>query len=376
MNKVFMKGNEAIPEAAIRAGCRFFAGYPITPQNEIPEYMSRRMPEVDGVFIQAESEVSASNMLYGSGAAGARSMTSSSSIGIALKSEGIAHLAGARIPAVIVNVNRGGPGIGSIGPSQQDYFQATKAITCGGSRLMVLSPSTVQEAVDLVYEAFDYADRDRNPVMVLTDASIGNMMETVVLPEYKTSLPDKGKWMIDGCKNREKRNITSFVSPIEAEVEKFNIMQSEMYDSWQESDVRVEELMLEDAEIVITSFGFVGRIALTALRTLREQGIKVGLIRPITLSPFPYKSFEKLNPAKVKHVLCSEMAIPGQMVEDVKLALNGRIPVSSCNRSGGIPVQDTEIIEKVKDASKYLFYLMWYLAYNSYRKNKVCNPRE
>ncbi len=349
MEKVFMKGNEAIPEAAIRAGCRFFAGYPITPQNEMPEYMSRRLPEVDGVFIQAESEVAAINMLYGSGAGGIRSMTSSSSIGIALKSEGISHLAGARIPAVIVNVSRGGPGIGSIGPSQQDYFQATKAITCGGSRLMVLAPATVQEAVDLTYKAFDLADRDRNPVMVLADAAIGNMMETVVLPEQKTEFPDKSDWSITGCKDRDSRSITSFVSPLEAEVEQFNIEQGKMYDRWQEEDVLVEELMLDDAEIVITAFGFVGRIAKSALKKLRADGIKVGLIRPVTVSPFPYASFKKLDPAKVKHILCSEMAIPGQMVEDVRLAVCGSIPITSCNRSGGVPVQDSEIVEKVKE---------------------------
>ncbi|MBW2366385.1 MAG: 3-methyl-2-oxobutanoate dehydrogenase subunit VorB [Deltaproteobacteria bacterium] len=349
MDKVFMKGNEAIPEAAIRAGCRFFAGYPITPQNEMPEYMSRRMPEVGGVFLQAESEVAASNMLYGAGAGGARAMTSSSSIGIALKSEGISHLAGARIPAVIVNVNRGGPGIGSIGPSQQDYFQATKAITCGGSKMIVLSPATVQEAVDLTYKAFDYADRDRNPVMVFTDAAIGNMMESVVLPEDKTTFPDKSDWIITGCKGRDSRSITSFVSPIEAQVEQFNIQTAQMYERWQKEDVLVEELMLDDAEIVITAFGFVGRIAQSAMKTLREQGIKAGLIRPITVSPFPYASYRKLDSTRVKHILCSEMAIPGQMVEDVQLAVCGNIPISSYNRSGGVPVQDAEIVTKVKE---------------------------
>jgi len=349
MERVFMKGNEAIPEAAIRAGCRFFAGYPITPQNEIPEYMSKRLPEVGGTFIQAESEVAASNMLYGAGAAGARAMTSSSSIGIALKSEGIAHLAGARIPAVIVNVNRGGPGIGSVGPSQQDYFQATKAITCGGSKMIVLSPATVQEAVDLTYKAFDYTDRDRNPVMILTDASIGNMMETVVLPEPIKSLPDKSDWMIDGCKDREPRSITSFVSPDELMVEKFNIETAEMYARWQKQDVLVEELMLEDAEIIITAFGIVGRIAKFAVNVLREEGIKAGLIRPITVSPFPNSSFEKLDPARVKHILCAELAIPGQMIEDVKLAVGGKVPINSVARSGGVLIQDVEIIDKARE---------------------------
>lgn len=352
MEKKFMKGNEAMAESAIRAGCRFFAGYPITPQNEIPEYMSRRLPEEGGVFVQAESEVAASNMIYGASATGARVMTSSTGVGIALKAEGFAHLAAADLPAVIINVQRGGQGTGSVQPSQQDYFQATKAPTCGGSKFMVFSPATVQEAIDLTYNAFDYADKYKNPVMILADACIGNMMEAIVLPKFKSSLPDKSDWALDGCKDREARNLSSFKSTDQYIVEQYNLSMEKMYETWQEEEVLVEKFMVEDAEIVITAHGSIGRFAQFAVKTLRNQGIKAGLIRPITVLPFPYDSFKKLDKNKVKNILCAEMATPGQMLEDVKIANEGRIPISFLGHSGGVMVTDEEIVEEAKKIVK------------------------
>lgn len=349
MEKKFMKGNEAMAEAALRAGCKFFAGYPITPQNEIPEYMSRRLPEEGGVFVQAESEVAASNMLYGASSTGARVLTSSTGVGLALKSEGFAHIAAADLPAVVINVQRGGQGTGSVQPSQQDYFQATKAPTCGGTKFMVFSPSSIQEAIDLTYNAFDYADKYRNPVMILTDACIGNMMEAVTLPKFKTELPDKSEWALTGCKDRDARNISSFKSTDQYVVEQYNLDMANIYETWQKEEVLVEEFLLEDAEIVITSHGSIGRFAKFAVKTLRDQGIKAGLIRPISVSPFPNASFEKLDKNKVKCILCAEMATPGQMLEDVKIANEGRIPISFVGHSGGVMVTDEELVEKTKE---------------------------
>ena len=278
-----MKGNEAIAEAAVRAGCRFFAGYPITPQNEIPEYLSRRMPEVGGVFVQGESEIASINMVCGASAVGIRAMTSSSSPGVSLKGEGISTLAGAQLPAVIVDVACSGAGTGQILPGQNQYNFATKAPGHGGFRVIVLAPSTVQEAVDLTYRAFDYADRDRNPVIVLADGVIGGMMEAVVLPEPKSELPDKSNWVVDGCKGRKNRVNSSYMHDLH-ELEKFQIACADMYDRWQAEDVQVEQLLTEDAEIVIASYGISARASKTAIRELRKEGIKVGLVRPITVS--------------------------------------------------------------------------------------------
>jgi 2-oxoglutarate ferredoxin oxidoreductase subunit alpha len=294
MEKLFMKGNEAVAEAAVRAGCKFFAGYPITPQNEIPEYMSRRLPETGGVFVQGESEVASINMLFGASSTGARVMTSSSGLGISLKTEGVSYMAAARLPAVIVNVSRGGPGIGSIQPAQQDYLQATKAMGSGGHRLMVFAPSTVQEAIDMTFKAFDRADRDRNPVMILMDGCVGAMMEPVVLPEFKTEFPDKSDWIATGAKGRKCRFISSFdAATTEAlEIEAGNKRAAAIYKSWQKNDVEVEEYMAEDADIVIAGYGIIGRIGRTAVDQLRAEGIRAGLIRPKTLSPFPYESFK------------------------------------------------------------------------------------
>lgn len=354
MSRVFMKGCEAIAEAAVRAGCRFFAGYPITPQNEIPEYFSRRLPEVGGTFVQGESEVASINMVYGAASTGTRSMTSSSSPGISLKSEGISYCASARIPMVYANISRGGPGVGSIQPAQQDYFQATKASGNGGFQMMVLAPASVQEAVDMTYKAFDYAQRDMNPVLILCDGVIGTMMEPVVLPEMKSdeevaALKEANKgWACIGHKldypNR------SWIQPgqwLTTKMQQVNEEAAELYATW-EKDVQVEEYMVEDAEIVIAAYGISARIAKSAVDILRKEGIKVGLIRPITVSPFPYKSFDNINYNLCKAVLDVEMSIPAQFVQDVEKGVQGRCPIETCLCSGGNIMSREDIITAVR----------------------------
>ncbi|OLA46404.1 MAG: 3-methyl-2-oxobutanoate dehydrogenase subunit VorB [Firmicutes bacterium CAG:176_59_8] len=336
MARVFMKGTEAIAEAAVRSGCRFFAGYPITPQNEIPEYFARRMPEVGGVFVQGESEVASVNMVYGAAQTGTRAMTSSSSCGISLKSEGISFCASARIPMVYCNVQRGGPGIGAIQPAQQDYLQATRASGNGGFRMMVFAPATVQEAVDMTYAAFDYAQRDRNPVLILADGVLGTIMEPVVLPEMRSDeevkrLKDELRgWALGGqsAHQRCKRNAA-------------------LYDTW-EKDVQVEEFMADDAELIIAAYGVCGRIAKSAVRTLRAQGYKAGLIRPKTVSPWPYASFDRLDYSRVKAVLDVEMSIPAQLVLDVTLAVKDRCPIHTCLRSGGEIMSRERVVAAAK----------------------------
>lgn len=354
MARVLMKGCEAIAEAAVRAGCRFFAGYPITPQNEIPEYFSRRLPEVGGNFVQGESEVASVNMVYGAASAGTRSMTSSSSPGIALKSEGISYCAAARIPIVYANISRGGPGVGAIQPAQQDYFQATKASGNGGFRMMVLAPSTVQEAVDLTYAAFDYADRDMNPVLVLADGVIGTMMEPVELPEMKSDeeiaaiREGKKKWACIGHEldyaNR------SWIQPGQWDTKKmqqWNEDAAEMYASW-EKDIMVEEYMIEDAELVMTAYGISARICRSVVDMLRKEGYKVGLIRPITVSPFPYASYDKIDYSVCKAVLDVEMSIPAQFIEDVSMGVKNRCPIETCLCSGGNIMSREAVIEAAK----------------------------
>lgn len=334
----FMKGCEAMAEAAVRAGCRFFAGYPITPQNEIPEYLSRRLPEVGGVFVQGESEIASINMVYGAASTGTRSLTSSSSTGISLYSEGVSFCASARLPMVYINVARGGPGIGAIQPSQQDYFQATKASGNGGFQMMVFAPADVQEAVDMVYQAFDYADRDRNPVLILADGVLGTIMEPVEFPAMKTEeevatlKAAKRSWALVGHRKDEPR---AFIQPGRwAGLEDANKEAAALYESW-EKDIQVELYRTEDAVIIFASYGISARIARSAVDRLREEGLKVGLIRPKTISPFPYAAFEALNYDQVKAVLDIEMSIPAQMVYDVKLAVKDRCPIDTCLRSGG-----------------------------------------
>ncbi len=355
MARIFMKGCEAIAEAAVRAGCRFFAGYPITPQNEIPEYFARRMPEVGGTFVQGESEVASVNMVYGAASAGVRSMTSSSSCGIALKSEGISYCASARVPMVYCNVQRGGPGVGAIQPAQQDYNQATKASGNGGFRMLVLAPSTVQEAVDLTYKAFDYADRDRNPVLVLADGVIGTMMEPVELPEMKSDAEiaaikdSKRKWACIGHEldyaNR------AWIQPgcwSTAVLQQTNEDADAMYRSWAENDVQVEEYCMEDAEVVLTAYGICGRIAANAVDALRSQGVKAGMIRPITVYPFPYAAYDKIDYSKCKGIVSVEMSIPAQFAEDVKAAVKERCAVTTCLCSGGNIMSREAVLAAVK----------------------------
>ena len=347
MEKKFMKGNEAIAEAAVRAGCRFFAGYPITPQNEIPEYLTKRLPEVGGVFVQGESEIAAINMVCGASAAGFRAMTSSSNPGISLKTEGISTMSGAQLPGVIIDVARTGTGTGQIYPGQNQYNVATKAPGHGGFKVIVLAPATVQEAVDLTYEAFDYADRDRSPVIVLADGVIGGMMEAVLLPEPKTQLPDKSDWVIDGCKGRKLR-INRSLDTDTAKLEQFQRDRAAMFEKWQLEDTRVEEYQLEDAELVIVAYGTSARVAKTAIGELRKEGVKVGLLRPIIVSPFPFDAFDKLDYSRIKQVLSVEMCIPALMVEDVKSAVARRAEVSSFGRGAGFVMSPDEIMAAVR----------------------------
>ncbi len=336
MKREIWKGSEAIAEAAIRAGCRGFFGYPITPQNEIPEYMSLKMPQAGGVFVQAESEVAAINMVYGAAATGVRAMTSSSSPGVSLKQEGISYMAGAKLPAVIVNVMRGGPGLGSIQPSQADYFQATRGGGNGDYRTPVLAPANLQEAVDLVQEAFDIADQYRTPVVVLADGLIGQMMEPIVWHDVKKrQLPPK-TWASSGRKGREHNNFINSLLIDAHDCENHNIELLNTYHEIEKNEVRFEEVMTEDAEVLITAYGTPARIAITVAENLRAKGIKAGVFRPITLWPFPSKRLREIaEQESVKVILDVEMST-GQMLDDVNLAVAERKPVRFYGRYGGV----------------------------------------
>lgn len=348
MAKELWKGNEAIAEAAIKAGCKFFFGYPITPQNEIPEYMALRMPQVGGCFLQAESEVAAINMVYGAAGSGARVMTSSSSPGISLKQEGITYCAGAELPCVVVNIVRGGPGLGGIQPAQSDYFQATKGGGHGDYHLIVLAPASVQEAVDLVQEAFDIADQYRNPVMIMGDGMIGQMMEPVEFGEIaKRNLPEK-TWATTGTKGERKSNVINslFIDP--AECEKHNFRLFEKYKEIEKNEMRVETYNLEGAELVFVAYGTTARIVKNAIGALAKEGIKAGMVRPITLWPYPYKTIEEAAGLdSVKAFMAVEMSM-GQMVEDVRLAVNGKKPVHFYGRTGGMVPTPKAIVEQAK----------------------------
>ncbi|SMP69169.1 3-methyl-2-oxobutanoate dehydrogenase subunit VorB [Anoxynatronum buryatiense] len=347
MSKVLMKGNEAIGAAAIKAGCKAFFGYPITPQNEIPEYMSREMAKSGGVFVQAESEVAAINMVYGAAGAGVRVMTSSSSPGIALKQEGITYIAGAELPCVIVDVSRGGPGLGSIQPSQGDYFIATRGGGNGDYRHIALAPASIQEAVDLVTEAFDIADYYRNPVFVLADGMIGQMMEPVEFRDMPSrELPEK-TWATDGTKNSRKPNIINSLALDPAVLEEHNIKLDKKYQQMEKNEVRVEVFNMEEAEVVLTAYGTTARVAKNAIELLEAEGIKAGLIRPITLWPFPHQAFREI-PGTAKAILTVEMSM-GQMIDDVKIANEGRLPVHFYGRSGGMCPEPQAIVDKVKE---------------------------
>ena len=346
--KILMCGNEVLAEAAIMAGCRFYAGYPITPQNELPAYMSRRMPEVGGVFIQAESEISAINMVFGASLRGARAMTSSSSPGISLKQEGISYLAGCELPAVIVNMMRGGPGLGNIAPSQSDYFQATRGGGHGDYRQIVLAPASLQEIVDLTMLSFDLADKYRMPVMILGDGLLGQMMEPAQMPatpKYKDSRKREKDWILDGCKGREPRIIRSLLLE-EGALERLNEKLQKRYEEIKEKEVRCEVLYGDDSEIMLVAYGTTSRICNNTVEELRKQGKKVGLMRPISLWPFPEKGLKALA-QKVKAFLVIEMSC-GQMTEDVRLSIDCKKPVYFYGRSGGgVPTED-EIIKEVE----------------------------
>jgi len=348
--KQIMKGNEVFIEAALQAGCKLYAGYPITPQNEAPEYMSKRAPDFNAIFIQAEAELSAINMLFGASAAGFRCMTSSSSPGISLKQEGISYLSGAELPCVIVNIARGGPGLGNIRASQADYFQATKGGGHGDYNLIVIAPSTLQELYDLTMNAFDYADYYRNPVMILGDGILGQMFEPVEIKEYKPilKLPEKD-YILNGCKGRQPRIVKSlFLYPTDS-LMKHNIDLNEKYKKIQKDLNLVETIKTEDAELIIVAYGITARIAKAAIEKARKQGLKVGLIRPIAVWPFPSETISKAA-EKTKKFLTVEMS-NGQMIEDVKLSLFGKsgIEVEFFGYGGGWYPSPSNIYEKIKE---------------------------
>ena len=347
MAKVLMKGTEAIAEAAIQAGCRYFFGYPITPQNEIPEYMSANLPKYGGVYIQGESEVASVNMILGAAATGYQVMTTSSSPGISLMSEGLSYMAGSELPAVVVNVMRGGPGLGGILPSQADYLQATKGGGNGDYHLMVFAPSTLQETVEVVQSAWDYAYKYRNPVMILADGFMGQMMEPVEIATHETNRGEWKEWGLGNLEYRKgKRSLIKSMYLTAELLEDHNAKLQAKYDRMQAEDVQWEEVELADAELVIASYGTTARIAKSAITHLREEGYKVGMIRPITLFPFPTEPFEKLTD-RVTNILDLEMNM-GQMVDDVKLATKSRFPVSFYGRCGGVAPSVEEIEEQCR----------------------------
>ena len=347
--RILMKGNEAIAEAAIRAGCRHYFGYPITPQTEIAAYMAKKMPKIGGCFLQAESEIAAINMVYGVSSTGKRVMTSSSSPGVALKSEGLSYLAGADLPALVVNVQRGGPGLGGIQPSQSDYYQATKAGGHGDFRMIVLAPASVQEMAELTVKGFDLADKYRMTSMILADGTMGQMMEPVSLDFAEGEKIEK-PWATTGTKMEREHNIVNslFLSP--DELEKTNFARYEKYKQIEETESLYEEFMTDDADVILVAFGIASRVSKNACIEARKMGIKVGLIRPITLWPFPKAPFIKtVNNAKA--YISVELSM-GQMIDDVKLATDCKKPVYLCNRTGGMIVSPEEVLEKIIEVNK------------------------
>lgn len=345
-DRELMTGNEAMAEAAIRAGCRTYFGYPITPQNEILEYLAVHLPQAGGAFLQAESEVAAINMCYGAAAAGIRTMTSSSSPGISLKLEGISYLAGADLPCVIINVARGGPGLGNIAPAQGDYFQATKGGGHGDYRLIVLAPSTAQEAAELSALAFDLSDRYRVPTMILADGMLGQMMEPVALPPHRDPATLPGKpWALTGATGRPPNYVASFaLEP--RDLRDRNLERHARYKEIEGREVRWEEVSTENAEILLVAYGTMGRIAKTVVRQARADGVKAGLLRPITLWPFPYAPIQTLA-QRAKTVLTVELS-SGQMWEDVRLAVEGRAATPFYGEMGGVVPTPSDILREVK----------------------------
>lgn len=343
--KVLMKGNEALAEAAIRAGCRHFFGYPITPQTELAAYMSKRMPKEGGTYLQAESEIAAINMVLGASAAGVRAMTSSSSPGISLKMEGMSYIAGSDLPALIINVQRGGPGLGGIQPSQSDYWLATKSAGHGDFHVLVLAPSTVQEMVDLVSDAFDLGDQYRMPTMILADGMLGQMMEPVALPPRVEKIPER-PWAACGHQNARPHNVINSLYLTPQKLEDTVNERFARYAVIEENEQRAEEYLVDDAELVVVAYGASSRVARSAVNKARENGIRVGLIRPITLWPFPEKTIVRAA-EHVKAFLAVEMS-KGQMVDDVRLAVNGKCPVSFFGRTGGVIPTPGEILREIE----------------------------
>ena len=347
--KVLMKGNEAIAEAAILAGCRYYFGYPITPQTEVAAYMAKRMTKIGGVFLQAESEVAAINMVYGVSSAGKRVMTSSSSPGISLKSEGLSYLAGADLPALVVNVQRGGPGLGGIQPSQSDYFQATKGGGHGDYKMIVLAPASVQEMASLTVKGFDLADKYRMTSMILADGTMGQMMEPVSLEKVEATVCEK-PWAVTGTKGERKHNIVNSLSLVPEELERLNFARFERYKKVEENEVMYESFMMDDAEICVVAFGIAARVSKNAIVEARKKGVKVGMIRPITLWPFPKKAL--LDAAEKAHTFISVELSMGQMIEDIELAIKCKRPVMLCNRVGGMIPSPNMVLEAIEKADK------------------------
>ncbi len=350
MAKELWKGNEAIAEAAVRAGLEAYFGYPITPQTEVLEYLSRRMPELGRTFVQAESELGAINMVYGAACTGVRVMSSSSSPGMSLMMEGISYIAGTEVPAVLVNVMRGGPGLGNIAPAQGDYNQAVHGGGHGDYQPIVLAPASVQEAIDLIALSFDLAEKYRAICMLILDGCVGQMMEPAEMPEMKPIQRGNWDWATDGKMGNRKRRVLSsiYLDPIEEE--KMNLRLLNRWRTIEENEVRYKEYFLDDAEIVIVGFGTAGRVALSAVREARAAGIKVGLLRPITVSPFPHKIIEQLA-GRVNAFLVTEMN-SGQMLEDVRLAVKGRVPVEFYGRMGGVVPFPDEILSEIHRMTK------------------------
>ncbi len=348
--KLLMKGNEVIAEAAIRAGCRYYFGYPITPQTEIAHYMAKRMPQVGGTFLQAESEVAAINMVYGAASAGVRAMTSSSSPGVSLKQEGISYASGAELPAVIVNIVRCGPGLGGILPAQCDYFQAVKGGGHGDYKMVVLAPCSVQELYELTVEAFNIADRYRILAFIMGDGFLGQMMEAVEFKDKENIVKVEKDWATSGTGMKRKNNVITSIYIKPEVLEEHNIKLQAKYARIAENETRVEAYNCENADVIVAAYGTVARIIKSVIKTAEKEGIKIGLLRPITLWPFPEGEFRKY--AEVPKFFLSVEMSAGQMVEDVRLAVNGKNEVYFHGRMGGMVPTQQEILDKIKEILK------------------------
>lgn len=345
MPKELWKGNEAIAEAAVRAGLEAYFGYPITPQTEILEYLSRRLPELGRAFVQAESELGAINMVYGAACTGVRVMSSSSSPGVSLMMEGLSYIAGTEVPAVLVNVMRGGPGLGNIAPAQGDYYQAVRGGGHGDYPRIVLAPASVQEAIDLMVLSFDLAEKYRMITMMILDGSVGQMMEPAEMPAMQKVRRKNFEWATNGAMNRERRILSSiYINPPDEEITNLRLLSR--WKEVQNNEVRYKEYFLDDAEIIVVGFGTAGRVALSAVREARAQGIKVGLFRPITVSPFPFEALDQLT-GQARAFLVTEMNT-GQMLDDVQLAVRGRVPVEFYGRTGGVVPFPDEILNEIQ----------------------------